>query len=115
MLEHCQKLYEDEKAWPLVARTLVQMGHTLVDIAPERGLVLVEKALPLIPTPDSVMRWLAESIRTECLIEMGEIGQALQAFHHAESLRAKGVTIDRDRRARWPSGDRCHAHPAVTG
>jgi hypothetical protein len=46
MLEHCQKLYEDEKAWPLVARTLIQMGHTLVDTAPERGLVLVEKAFP---------------------------------------------------------------------
>src|SRR4029077_88404 len=44
MLGRCQKLYEDEKAWPLVARTFVQMAHTLVDTAPERGLVLIEKA-----------------------------------------------------------------------
>jgi tetratricopeptide (TPR) repeat protein len=88
MLEECRKLYEDQKVWPLVARTLVQMAHTLVDTEPERGLALAEQALPMIPPADSVLRWLAESNRTECLIEMGEIGQALQAFHLAESMRA---------------------------
>jgi tetratricopeptide (TPR) repeat protein len=94
MLEECQRLYEAEKAWPLVARTLVQMAHTLVDTEPERGLALAEQALPMIPPADSVLRWLAESNRTECLIEMGEIGQALQAFHLAESLRAARPRAD---------------------
>jgi tetratricopeptide (TPR) repeat protein len=94
MLKECQRLYEVEKAWPLVARTLVQMAHTLVDSEPERGLALVEQALPMIPPADSVLRWLAESNRTECLIEMGEIGQALQAFHLAETLRAARPRAD---------------------
>lgn len=94
MLEECQRLYEAEKAWPLVARTLVQMAHTLVDTEPEHGLALAEQAFPMIPTADSVLRWLAESNRTECLIGMGEIGQALQAFHLAESLRATRPRAD---------------------
>jgi tetratricopeptide (TPR) repeat protein len=73
---------------------LVQMAHTLVDMEPERGLSLAEQALPMIPPADSVLRWLAESNRTECLIGMGEIGQALQAFHLAESLRAARPRAD---------------------
>jgi tetratricopeptide (TPR) repeat protein len=99
MLEECQRLYEGEKAWPLVARTLVQMAHTLVDTEPERGLPLIERALPLIPPADALLRWLAESNRTECLIQMGEIGQALQAFHLAESLRAGRPRADAARRS----------------
>jgi tetratricopeptide (TPR) repeat protein len=94
MLEECRKFYEDQKGWPLVARTLIQMVHTLVDTEPERGLALAEQALPMIPPADSALRWLAESNRTECLIEMGEIGQALQAFHLAESLRAARPRAD---------------------
>ncbi len=94
LLEECQSLYEAEKAWSLVARTLIQMAHTLVDTEPERGLALVEQALPMIPPADSVLRWLAESNRTECLIQMGEIGQALQAFHLAEPLCAAQPRAD---------------------
>ncbi len=94
ILEECLRLYEAEKAWPLVARTLVQMAHTLVDTDPDRGVTLAEQALPLIPPADSVLRWLAESNRTECLIGTGEIGQALQAFHLAESLRASAARAD---------------------
>ena len=99
MLEDCQKLYQDLKAWPLVARTLVKMAHTLVDIEPERGLALLEKALPMIPPQDTVLHWLAAGIRTDCLIEMGEIGQALQAFHLAESLRTGQPRADAARRS----------------
>jgi tetratricopeptide (TPR) repeat protein len=99
ILAECRTLYEDQKAWPLVARTLVQMAHTLVDAEPKRGLTLVERALPMIPPADAVLRWLAESNRTECLIQMGEIGQALQAFHLAESLRAGHPRADAARRS----------------
>lgn len=97
LLEECLTLYEGESAWPLAARTLVQMAHILVDTEPERGLTLVEKALPMIPAADAVLRWLAESNRTECLIEMKEIGPALQAFHLAESLRAGQPRADAER------------------
>lgn len=99
ILEECRTLYEDQKAWPLVARTLVQMAHTLVDADPKRGLALVERALPMIPPADAVLRWLAESNRTESLIQVGEVGQALQAFHLAESLRAGQPRADAERRS----------------
>jgi tetratricopeptide (TPR) repeat protein len=95
ILDECEVLYEDERAWPLVARTLVQAANTLVDHDPKRALALAEKALPLIAPHDAVLRWLAESIRTESLIEMGAIGQALQAFHLAESLRSAHARADR--------------------
>lgn len=99
MLTECHKLYENLKAWPLVARTFVKMAHVLVDTEPARGLALTERALPLIPAPDSVLRWLAESNRAECFITMGEIGQALQAFHLAESLREGNPRADAGRRS----------------
>jgi tetratricopeptide (TPR) repeat protein len=94
LLEGCLKLYESQEAWPLVGRTLVQTAHSLVESDPERALGIAEQALPLIPAEDSILRWLAESIRTECLIEMGEVGQALQAFHLAESLRGGHARAD---------------------
>jgi tetratricopeptide (TPR) repeat protein len=99
ILEECLKLYEQERAWALAARTLVQMSHSLVDTDPARGLSLVEKALPMIPASDAVLRWLAESNRTECLIELGEVGQALQSFSLAESLRARHPRQDAGRRS----------------
>jgi tetratricopeptide (TPR) repeat protein len=101
LLDRCQKLYEALGVWHLVARTLVQMAHGLVDTEPERGLALVDKALPLIPAADSVLRWLAESIRTECLIERNEVGPALQAFHLAESFREKNPREDAARRSNF--------------
>jgi tetratricopeptide (TPR) repeat protein len=101
LLEECLKLYEAQKAWPLVGRTLVKTAHTLVDSDPERALALTDQALPLIPAENTVLRWLAESNRVECLIEMGEIGQALQAFHLTESLRAAHARADAARRSNF--------------
>jgi tetratricopeptide (TPR) repeat protein len=99
ILEECQAIYEEARAWPLVARTLVQAANTLVDHDPERALALAEKALPLIPTHDAVLRWLAESIRTESLIEMGEISRALQAFEIAEFRRSGHARAGAGRRS----------------
>lgn len=101
ILEECLKIYEDQKAWPLVARTLVQTAHTLVEYDSLRALALAEQALPLIPPDDSILRWLAESIRTECFIEMGESGQALQAFHLAEFLRGGHARVDAGLRSNY--------------
>jgi tetratricopeptide (TPR) repeat protein len=80
---------------------LIQMAHTLVESEPERALALAEKALPLVPADDSLLRWLSESIRTECLIEVGQAGQALQAFHLAESLRGGHARADADMRSNY--------------
>lgn len=101
VLEECQKLYEDQKAWPLVARIQVKMAHTLVESDPERALSFAEQALPLIPAEDTVLRWVAVGIRAECLIELGEIGQALQAFHLWESLRGTHARPDADLRSNY--------------
>lgn len=86
LLEQCRKIYEASRDWPLVARTLVQMVHVLVDGEPERGLVLLDQAAPLIPVEDATLRWLAAILRTECLIETGQVAQALMAFQEAELL-----------------------------
>ena len=101
VLEECRKLYEDQKAWPLVARTLVQAAHTLVESDPERALSLAEQALPFIPAEDTVLRWIAVGIRAESFIELGEIGQALQAFHFWESLRGTHARPDADLRSNY--------------
>jgi tetratricopeptide (TPR) repeat protein len=88
ILEECKAIFEDARAWPLVARTLVQAANALVDHDPQRALMLAERALPLIPAHNTVLRWLAESVLAESLIEIGEVNQALQAFEIAESRRS---------------------------
>lgn len=52
----------------------------------------------MIPANDPVLRWLAESIRTESLIQIGEVGQALQVFQIAEALRSNHAREDASRR-----------------
>jgi tetratricopeptide (TPR) repeat protein len=91
LLEQCQQIYETSGDWPLVARTLVQMAYALLDTEPERGLSLLDKAVPLIPAEDAALRWLAAAIRTECLIESRQIARALRSFQYAESIRGSHV------------------------
>ncbi len=90
-LEDCIQLYESNQAWPLVARTMVQMAHTLLDTDPGRALTVVAQAIPIIPSTDTALRCLAEFIRTDCLIDLGEIDQALQVFDQAEPLRGSNA------------------------
>jgi tetratricopeptide (TPR) repeat protein len=87
LLEQCRQIHETSKDWPLVARTLVQMAYVLIDQEPERGLTLLDQASPLIPAEETTLRWLAATLRTEGLIETGQVAQALIAFQWAESLR----------------------------
>lgn len=86
LLERCHKIYETSKDWHWVARTLVQMAHTLVDVEPIRGLACLDQASPLIPPEDVTLQWLAANLCTRGLIETGQVTQALLAFQHAESL-----------------------------
>jgi tetratricopeptide (TPR) repeat protein len=98
-LEECIELCESQAAWPLVARTMVQMAHTLVDADPARALALAEQALPMIPAADTALRCLAENIRTDSTISLGEIELALQTFNRAEPLRNAGVSPAAKRRS----------------
>jgi tetratricopeptide (TPR) repeat protein len=88
LLERCHQIYEAGKDWHWVARTLVQMAYTSIETEPERGLVLLDQAAPLIPTEDVSLRWLAANLRSGGLIEIGQIEQALLVFQEAESLLA---------------------------
>jgi tetratricopeptide (TPR) repeat protein len=99
ILDECRGLYEEAKEWALVVRTLVKAANTLVDHDPARAMTLAEDALDLVSADQTELRWLAESVRTESLIEMGEIGQALQAFELAESLRSGHARLDAERRS----------------
>jgi tetratricopeptide (TPR) repeat protein len=91
-LEECVELYQGQGAWPLVARNMVKMAHTLVDVDPARALALVDQAAPLIPAADASLRCLAENIRTDGLISLGSIELALQMFDQAEPLRRSGAS-----------------------
>ena len=88
LLERCRKIYKAGRDWPLVARTLVKIAFVLIDSEPERGLVLLDQAAPWIPPEDTTLRWLAANLRTEGLIETGQVPQALISFQQAESLLA---------------------------
>jgi tetratricopeptide (TPR) repeat protein len=99
ILERCKQIYETSREWPLVARTLVQMAYFLIDQEPERGLTLLDQASQLIPSEDSNLRWLAATLRTEGLIETGQITEALMAFQQAESLRAFQTRPDAQQRS----------------
>ncbi len=101
ILAPCRALYEKERAWPLVARTLIKTAHLHVDHDPAHAVSLVKKALPMIPASDPELRWLAESIRTESLIELGETSQALQAFQVVEALRVHHARGDAGRRSNF--------------
>jgi tetratricopeptide (TPR) repeat protein len=86
LLEQCRLVYETCRDWPLVARTLVHTAYFLADSEPKRGLECLDRADPLIPAEDATLRWLAATLRTECLIEAGQVAQALLVFQQSESL-----------------------------
>jgi tetratricopeptide (TPR) repeat protein len=96
-LEECIELYEGRGAWPLVARTMVQMAHTLASTDPAQALILAERAFPMMSAADTSLRCLAENIRTDCMIDLGEIELALQTFDAAERFRRGASPIARRR------------------
>jgi hypothetical protein len=100
-LEECVQLYESHGAWPLVARTMVKMAHTLVDTDPARAFTLAAQALPMVPAEDTALRCLAENIRTDGMINLGEIDLALLTFDRAEPLRSAGVSPAAKRRSHF--------------
>jgi tetratricopeptide (TPR) repeat protein len=91
-LEECLGIYEKQGAWLLVARTLVQTAHILVDTEPMRALTLVGEALPFMSAADASLWCLAANIRVEAMIELDEIDLALQAFNQAALLRSAAAS-----------------------
>ncbi|HEV7670715.1 MAG TPA: hypothetical protein VGS22_19520 [Thermoanaerobaculia bacterium] len=85
-LEKCQAIYESLAEWALVARTLIQVANAWEPFEPDKGLVALDRAAPLIPAEDSFLRLIAEFLRAECLIGVGKPSEALRVFRHA-SLR----------------------------
>ncbi len=96
-LEECVEMYESQSAWALVARSMVKMAHTLVETDPARALTLAEQTLPMIPAADTSLRCLAENIRTDCMIDLGDTTLALQTFDAAEPFRRGASTVARRR------------------
>lgn len=79
-LERCVKIYERLEDWPAVARTLVQASNVLEESRPAEGLLLVKRALPLIPASDPELAKLARLLQVECLIELDELPEAASLF-----------------------------------
>jgi tetratricopeptide (TPR) repeat protein len=98
-LQECRRIYEEQGAWPLVAHTLVQMAHCLVDHEPERVLTFLDRAKLFIPSEDPALRWYAESNQAECLINLGRVEEALSAFSRAESLQSFQQRRDAEQRS----------------
>jgi len=71
----------------------------LVDTEPARALALVEQAIPMIPPSDASLRCTAENIRTDGLINLGEIDQAVQTFHLTEQFRSFNASPKARRRS----------------
>jgi tetratricopeptide (TPR) repeat protein len=87
-LEECWNTYSGCGEWPLVGRTLVTMAHCIADDEPERALILLERASVYIPLGDTSLRCHAEQIRTDCMVTVGRLEDALRAFAEAERLRS---------------------------
>jgi hypothetical protein len=79
-LEECRKAYSERGEWPLVGRTLVKMAHCIADDEPERALILLDRESVYIPLGDTSLRCHAEQIRTDCMVTVGRLEDALRAF-----------------------------------
>jgi tetratricopeptide (TPR) repeat protein len=86
-LEECRNAYSLCGEWPQVGRALVQMAHCIADDEPERALDLLNRANIYISPEDAGLRSLMERIRTDCLVTVGRVEDALRAFAEAERMR----------------------------
>jgi tetratricopeptide (TPR) repeat protein len=63
------------------------MAHCIADDEPEHALILLDRASTYIALGDTRLRCHAEQIRTDCLVTVGRLEDALRAFAEAERLR----------------------------
>src|SRR6202521_2153191 len=86
-LEEGREAYALRGEWPQVGRTLVIMAHCITDDEPERALTLLDRASAYLSAEAPALRSLAERIRTDCLITLDRVEDALSAFAESERLR----------------------------
>lgn len=86
-LELACDIYDDVGDWHSLARSLVQQGVVLTDTEPEKALVVLRRAIPLIPATDSFLLLTAESVRVECLLVLGQVQEAVFQFQRISALR----------------------------
>jgi tetratricopeptide (TPR) repeat protein len=92
-LERCRAIYESLSEGTLAARTLVKMTHILQPIEPAKGLMVLDRAVPLIPAEDPYLTLFSEMLRTECLIGVGKPKEAWHIFRRASPLLAASPGI----------------------
>ena len=85
-LERCRTIYDGLSEWALLARTLVKQANILEPTEPAKSLMVLDRAMPLIPVEDSYLRLIAELLRVECLIGVQRPIEALQAFRLCSPL-----------------------------
>ncbi len=103
-LTKCRQLYEQERDWNNVAKTLVKMGHVLSDLDPLRGLSFLDQARPLIPASDPILLWLLEINAAECFIETSQVVEGLRAYLAAEDLKRFQPQPKADIRSKFTAG-----------
>jgi len=86
LLKQARGIYAQLGDQQLVARTLLQVANTLRDVDPQNAYEVAGEALGLLDRDEARLVMLAQSIRIECLIELGEGRQALFAFQVARRL-----------------------------
>jgi tetratricopeptide (TPR) repeat protein len=86
-LEASREAYALRGEWAQVGRTFVIMAHCIADDEPERALTLLERASAYIALEAPALQSLAARIRTDCLITLDRVEDALHAFGEAERLR----------------------------
>ncbi len=86
LLRQARNIYVQLGDQQLVARTLLKVANTLRDVDPQQAYEVAGEALGLLHRAEARLVMMAQSIRIECLIESGEIRQALFAFQAVRSL-----------------------------
>jgi tetratricopeptide (TPR) repeat protein len=86
-LEESREAYALSGEWAQVGRTLVKMAHCIADDEPQLALSCLDMAGVFISSADTGLWSLAQRIRTDCLVTIGLLEDALRAFAEAERLR----------------------------
>lgn len=89
VLKQARGIYVQLGDQQLVAKILLQVANALRDVDPQQAYEVAGEALGLLDRDEARLVMLAQSIRIECLIELGEARQALFGFQAVRSLYAQ--------------------------
>lgn len=86
LLKQARGIYAQLGDQHLVARILLKVANTLREVDPQQAYEVAGEALGLLGRDAARLVMMAESVRIECLIELGEGRQALFAFQALRGL-----------------------------